>query len=104
AMRIYKLTAIAAAMLLAVGVYHGVATERWHDPQGDGSIGAAPERVNLTLGEWHGEVLPRGQDDEPKTSVYNLRYTNRRHRKWLVTSITSGRGGPVFGAQSQNSF
>ncbi|HEV3143181.1 MAG TPA: hypothetical protein VGZ47_04780 [Gemmataceae bacterium] len=94
-MRIYSLTAIAVGLLLAVGVYHGLATDRWHDPQADAAIGIAPERVNLTFGDWHGEILPRGQDDDPKTSVLNLRYTNRKDGKWLVTSISSGRGGRV---------
>ncbi|HLW65953.1 MAG TPA: hypothetical protein VKS79_11650 [Gemmataceae bacterium] len=94
-MRIYTATTIAAGMLLAVGVYHGLATDRWHDPQSGGTIAIPLERVSLVLGDWHAEVLPRGQDDEPKTSVLNLRYTNRKDGKWLVTSITSGRAGRV---------
>src|SRR5262245_31034168 len=97
-MRLMKRTigiAIAALFLLAVGVYHGLATDRWSRPETDDHPGKWLSNLPMEIGDWKGEVLPRAADDDPKTGVVNVRFTHGRSGRWLLTAVTSGRGGRV---------
>jgi hypothetical protein len=94
-MRHLILASIIAAMLLGIGVYHGLATDRWSNPAAADSPGKPFANMSLTLGDWKGEVLPRDAEDDSKTSVINMRYTHAVSGRWVVTSLTSGRSGRV---------
>jgi hypothetical protein len=85
---------LAAAFLLAVGVYHGVATDRW---SGLTAENPAQWHANapLELGDWKGEMLPRDADDDPNTGVLHCRFVQTTSNRWVVTAVTSGRGGRV---------
>src|SRR5437016_2609730 len=87
--------AIAAAFLLAVGVYHGLATDRWSGPDADDHPVKWLASPPLEVGEWKGEVLPRAAEDDPKTGVVNCRFTHARSGRWVLTAVTSGRAGRV---------
>ena len=87
--------AIAAAFLLGVGVYHGLATDRWSSPDADDHPMKWLAKPPLEIGEWKGEVLPRAAEDDPKTGVVNCRFTHPRSGRWVLTAVTSGRAGRV---------
>jgi hypothetical protein len=87
--------AIAAVFLLGIGVYHGMATDRWSNPDADDHPGKWLADPPLVIGDWKGEQLPREDEDDAKTGVVNCRFTHARSGRWVVTSVTSGRGGRV---------
>src|SRR5689334_17817116 len=93
-MRHLILASIIAVILLGLGVYHGLATDRWSNPSDD-SPGKPFATMPLTIGDWKGEILPRDSEDDAKTSVINTRYTHAISGRWVVTSLTSGRSGRV---------
>jgi hypothetical protein len=82
-------------VLLGVGVYHGLATDRWSDPIADEDFGKRFANMKNQFGDWVGERLPRQVDDDNKTAVINTRFTNRSNGRWIITSLTSGRAGRV---------
>jgi len=86
---------VITALLLGLGVYHGLATDRWSDVAADNNPGRAFENLPANIGDWKGEVLPRDSEDDSKTSVINKRYTNALNNRWVLTSLTSGRAGRV---------
>ena len=95
-MRQVFLTAVIAAVMLGVGIYHGLATDRWAsaatEERGQREFADLP----LQYGDWKGELLPRDDDDDDlKTSATNCRFTNMKTGKWVVTSISSRRTGRV---------
>jgi hypothetical protein len=87
--------AIAAAFLLVVGIYHGLATDRWSHPDADDHPAKWLATLPLEIGEWKGEILPRESDDDPKTGVVNCKFTQARSGRWVMTAVTSGRAGRV---------
>src|SRR5262245_36274451 len=87
--------AIAAVLLLAVGVYHGLATDRWTHAGADDHPAKWLVNLPMEIGVWKGEVLPRAADDDPKTGVVNCRFTHARTGRWVLTAVTSGRAGRV---------
>ena len=93
-MRYIVLTSIIAGILLGIGVYHGLATDRWSDPA-TASPGKRFANLPANIGDWKGENLPRDAEDDAKTSVINTRFTNALTGRWVVTSVTSGRAGRV---------
>src|SRR5262245_35342705 len=93
-MRYIVLTSIIAVILLGIGVYHGLATDRWSDP-GTGSPGKRFANLPANIGDWKGENLQRDAEDDAKTSVINTRFTSALTGRWVVTSLTSGRAGRV---------
>ncbi|MFL5340219.1 MAG: exosortase-associated EpsI family protein [Gemmataceae bacterium] len=90
----FFLAGVAAAVLLGVGVYHGLATDRWAEGAADNPGGPFAD-FPLAFGDWRGESLPRETDDDPKTTVINSRFTNGKNGKWVLIAITSGRAGRV---------
>ena len=88
------LSVVTAVILLGVGVYHGLATDRWTNTSTDNPSQPFVE-MPLTFGDWRGELLPPEPDDESKTSVINQRFTNGKSGKWVLTAVTSGRAGRV---------
>jgi len=85
----------AAAFLLAVGVYHGLATDRWSDPADGDQPGSVLADLPLVIGDWKGEVLPRGEDDDPKVAVLNVRFHHEPTNRWMVIALSGGRAGRV---------
>jgi hypothetical protein len=85
----------AALFILAVGVYHGLATDRWSEPKAADQPGSRLADLPLVLGDWKGEVLPRGDDDDPKTAAVNFRFVNSHSSRWMLIAISSGRAGRV---------
>jgi hypothetical protein len=81
------------AFLLALGVYHGLATDRWTDLEGDGSPGKCFADMPANIGDWTSEPLPRQADDDARTAVQNRKFINRNTGRWVLTSLTSGRPG-----------
>jgi hypothetical protein len=94
-MRHLVFAVLITAFLLGIGVYHGVATDRWSDVNGDNSPGKRFARLPAQIGDWKGEILPRDSEDDAKTSVINTRYTNVINGRWIMTSLSSGRAGRV---------
>jgi hypothetical protein len=82
-------------LLLGLGIYHGLATDRWSAPVADDAASNRFASMKNDFGDWIGERMPRGDDDDNKTSVVITRFTNRATGKWLIASITSGRAGRV---------
>lgn len=86
---------LAAGLLLAVGVYHGLATDRWSDPEATDHPGVRLADLPLEIGDWKGELLPRGDDDDPKTAARHFRFTEAKTNRWILVAISSGRAGRV---------
>ena len=86
---------LASTVLLGAGIYHGLATDRWAEPKADERAGNMFASVSNEIGDWVGERLPHQEDEDSKTSVINMHFTNRITGKWIITSITSGRAGRV---------
>lgn len=86
---------IIAAILLAGGLYHGRATDRWSDVAGDDNPGKCFADMPSEYGDWRGEPLARQAEDDSKTAVANFKFTHRLTGRWILTSITSGRGARV---------
>jgi hypothetical protein len=87
--------AIAAAFLLGVGVYHGLATDRWSNANADDHPAKWLANPPLDISDWKGEILPREAEDDPKTGVITCRFTQPRSGRWVLTAVTSGRAGRV---------
>lgn len=94
-MRPLTTAALISVLLLGVGIYHGLATDRWSAPFADDQTGDRFANLKNDFGDWTGERMPRGADDDNKTSVIATRFTNRVTGKWLIASISSGRAGRV---------
>jgi hypothetical protein len=86
---------LVAAALLGVGIYHGLATDRWANPAAEEDSGKVFANLKNQFGDWVGERLPRQADDDSKTAVINTRFTNRNSGRWIITSLTTGRAGRV---------
>lgn len=82
-------------LLLALGIYHGLATDRWVAAATDTDAVKKFGDLPLTIDDWIGEALPRGETDDDKTSVSNCRFINRINGRWILTSLTTGRSGRV---------
>jgi hypothetical protein len=94
-MRQLILAAVTACLVVGLGIYHGMATDRWTNVEGDENPGKCFANMPLVIGDWKGEALSRGEGDDPKNSVINTRFTNRLNGRWMLTAITSGRAGRV---------
>jgi hypothetical protein len=94
-MRPIMTAALVVAMLLGVGIYHGLATDRWGNSAAEEDSGKLFAGMPNRFGDWVGERLPRQADDDSKTAVINTRFTNRGSGKWVITSLTTGRSGRV---------
>ena len=89
------LAMITSGLVLGMGIYHGLATDRWSVATEDDNPGKCFEDLPATIGDWASEALPRGEGDDLKNSVVNRRFNNRVNGRWILTSITSGRAGRV---------
>src|SRR5258708_3229139 len=94
-MRPLTTAALISVLLLGVGIYHGLATDRWSVAIGYDQPGSRFANLKNDFGDWIGERMPRGVDDDSKTSVIITRFNNRTTGKWLIASVTSGRAGRV---------
>lgn len=81
-----------AALLVAVGVYHGMATDRWRDAAAAANPGTA---LGLSFGDWQGQILPRDANDDPKTSILHCRFTHAKSGQWIMTAVSTGKPGYV---------
>jgi hypothetical protein len=102
-MRSFGISLALAAILVALGVYHGLATDRWANSWSENSGQSLPQ-LPMTLGEWSGETLPRLDDDDLKTVVENRRYRHRSSDAWILTSLTAGRSGRVSIHNPENCY
>jgi hypothetical protein len=94
-MRQLLLATTTCGILLGLGIYHGLATDRWTQASGDTDPGKCFANLPLSFDDWVGERLPRGEGDDDKNSVLTSRFINRINGRWVLTSITSGRAGRV---------
>lgn len=94
-MRHILVASVISVLVVAVGVLHGLATDRWSEPSGDADPGRPLASLPMEIGDWIGERLPRQEGEDSKTSVINMRYTNRSTGRWVITSLTTGRSGRV---------
>lgn len=88
----------AAVAVGALGVGHGVVTDRW-GPSGqlERSV-AALDRVPTTFGDWAPEDLRYDPEEMARVGVragFHRRYRNARTREAVSVLLICGRGGPL---------
>jgi hypothetical protein len=82
----------------ALGVVHGVSTDRWR-PSGELEVALAGlGRVPARFGDWAGEDLPSEPETMARAGIKGWvfrRYHNPRTREAVSVLLVCGRGGPI---------
>jgi hypothetical protein len=91
----FTLLVVGSIIMLSVGVYHGVATDRWSDPAIEGQMVIKVRKVPDRIGEWVGDAWETDESPEPKTVAISRRYTHSTTGQKVLVSLTLGRGGRV---------
>jgi hypothetical protein len=84
--------------VVAMGVVHGVSTDRWR-PSGELEAALAGlDRVPARFGDWAGEDLPYEPAEMARAGIQGCvfrRYHNPRTRETVSVLLVCGRGGPI---------
>jgi hypothetical protein len=84
--------------VVALGVAHGVTTDRWR-PSGELEAALARlDRVPTRVGDWVGEDLPEDPVTMARAGIKGWvfrRYHNPRTREAVSVLLVCGRGGPI---------
>lgn len=86
---------VVAGCIVAVGAYHGSSTGRWSEASTLDNPGQKAAAATTSIGDWHGEILPRDAEDDPKTSIIHCRFTHSKTGKWIMTAVSTGKPGYV---------
>lgn len=82
----------------AVGVAHGIATDRWQPSSALKNAVSQMDNVPVSFGDWVGEDEPFAADDMSRGGVARCIYRSYRNTKTKATVsvlLVCGRGGPI---------
>jgi hypothetical protein len=86
------------SLVLAAGVYQGMASERWHSSSDVGNAVRRLENVPNTVGDWKGESIPLETADLTHLGIkgqISSRYRNAVTGDSVTMLIVCGRPGPI---------
>jgi hypothetical protein len=89
---------VAAALVAAAGVVHGLRTDRWGAPPDVGAAAARLDAVSNALGDWEGrpmEMDARQLVVAEAAGHLARRYLNRRTNAEVSVVVLCGRPGPI---------
>lgn len=89
---------VALAVVIGLGVVHGVSTDRW-GPSGqlEAALAAMP-RFPSQFGDWRGEDVPHDPAEWASAGIRGTvyrRYRNSRTGEAVTVLLVCGRGGPI---------
>lgn len=88
-------SAVATALVVACGIYHGMLTDRWQTPTEPAEAAERLPAIPMTLGEWQGEDIRQGSPDPSIAGSLQRRYVNQRTGQSVLIALVCGRPGPV---------
>ena len=97
-MRRVSLLLVAAGLLLAAGVAHGLRSDRWGSAADAHAAAARVADLPARVGDWEVavvEVSPQELRVSRAAGITARRYTHRYSRAELVVMVVTGRPGPV---------
>lgn len=86
------------ALIAALGVAHGVATDRWAPSRQLERSLATLERVPTTFGDWSSEEIVLDPESMARAGIkgwVHRRYRNTKTRESVALLVVCGRGGPI---------
>ena len=87
------------AGLIAMGIFHGVWTDRWEKANDPALVEARLQRMPMKVGDWDGQDESAKLPETPPGMLGPLtvrRYTNRKNGDTLLVYLTAGRTGPLL--------